>query len=239
MSFTELAERIQGEPLKLIRNISNIRLGYGIVQLADDPQTRQSVRLSKRENSGIGIDSDLPDPFLPKELEDYKLFGHPILGDYHKWSTFNNDWRLVSANGHDPISDELQLRVFYLMTDEQIAMRGAVINQSRVNPASGESTIVPTLSPAFDNLKSRRFSDYGTPDRTIEAMLENPKWRENARTYCRLLMMQNFDLFQTDRERMVYEMADQMGRQKFPDTARPAVDAMHELFTRYIAQMQH
>ena len=241
MGYDALFERLMGEPANLVRLISDIRLGYEIVKLVDGPETKPLVRLSARDDSGIGIDSDLPTTFLPQGLEDLKLFGRPIFGDYHNWSTFNSSWGPVSFSGSHQISEELYYRVHHLMSDDEIATEGATVKKDEIHPVSGKTVTVEVASPAFDFLRLRRSRNEGTPyipDRTIDFLSDNPRWREDAKTYCRLLMEQKLEYFQRKKQSMLEGMADQIGPRKFPETAVPAYNAINELFQLYISQMQ-
>ena len=118
-----------GFPFTLFRNASELRLGYEIVRLAENPTTRDSLRLSGREGAGIGIDSDLSSVVFPQEVI-------TRLGDYHGWSALHRyNWPIIGSKNHrlrdaidkvtrvgvmQPDDEAEHIGIIYATSDEKI-----------------------------------------------------------------------------------------------------------------------
>lgn len=243
MEFEAFEKGLLGEALELVKLASELRLGYEIVRLADESRTKAALRISGREERGIGIDSDLPKPFLPRELE-------ARLGDYHTWSTFNRDWRHIGAGFSHPndifrrysTGEELLLRVVYLLTDEEIADRDAEINKAVLHPNFGWFN-TKIASPHFEHLLVYKLGlpktqGIVTSEDRIRA-LENPQWRDYAKEFCRLAMEDRRQYLAKNRQTLLEQLADVREGKKIIPTAEPTVNAINGLLNLYLAQMQH
>ncbi|MEN9626387.1 MAG: hypothetical protein RL557_715 [archaeon] len=229
MTFQAFERGLWGLPYQFVEQLSRLRLGYEVVSLADKIELKTQLKISKREDAGIGVNSDVS-PFIPKELESQ-------LTDYHTWSLFNTYWAAIDLFNPSEELSELQYRVLYLIRDEELAHKNVVLRRCVVNPVSGEQSIVEEASPHFDYLISERERTVTSEDKL--RAFENPLWRQYARRLSHLSLVSKQDYFQNNRKDMLEALADVSKGNKILETAKPTVDAIEQLLVKYISETSH
>ena len=216
-----------GSPFTLFKNASELRLGYEIVRLAENPAAKDSLRVSGREDAGIGIDSNLPNLIFPKEAE-------TRLGDYHQWSALHK-YNWLPMGGERRELRDIVDRVRLMLTDEHFA-EYRITKRVRTHPVSGETVITEGISPTFEFAYMGRFKNI-TSEEKIRT-LEDPQWRGYAKIASRVGVEQILKELESNKQTALEQLADISGGKAVLESAAPRFDAIERLLKSYIEQMR-
>lgn len=198
---------------EIITDARRARLGYELIQLAESPQ-RELIRVSPRENAGIGIDSDLPSPFFISK------YAEGPSADYHQWSLFGNDSNNVG------IEDELVQKVILLMDEETIEHLKKLTERQRQGASYGLG-FGAMASPSAGIIGSiygdaaRAAREPKKVQAKIQALFSDQQWRDYAKKLNVQLLAFAEEGFQKDRENIKNELGN------------AAVEALEEILSVY------
>ncbi len=217
-------DRIHSTGYSILEAASKARLGYEIVNLAEDPQQRIFLRLSSRGETGVGIDSDLPNSFfIPKDA-----------GDYHKWSVFSLGDKFIAVGMNRP---ELSDRVIYLVPDHELE----TINKARseVDKEFSRFGIAAVASPRVHiaHMIQSGAENYSSSEGKIEAIMNKAEYRKQASEFCRVSMQYIQEWISRSAETIMEEHDDIHKGKKVPETSKPLLNDLTALVNMYAEEM--
>jgi|TARA_B100002003_G_C14120405_1_gene538845 hypothetical protein len=183
------------------------RLGHELLKLVESPKTK--IQVSPREEGGLGMDSDLPNPFfIPKDA-----------GDYRKWTLFGLD----SNTPH--IDKELVQRITYFMSEESIK----ALRENGINKQNMSTTIYGSAST---ELRSGRKNQV-----KIQALMSDKLWRDHAKKFNVQLLKSAQSLLSEIAEILLEELDDIKDEKRVVGSSQPVLDDLERLFQVYAEEM--
>ncbi len=207
-----------GMAYEIIRSACAGRLGYTVTRLLEEPGC--VVRLSPREDAGIGIDSDIP--------EALRFHTPGTAGDYHQWSMFSLRER---RPGHH-LSD---IAVYNMPPEALKTLRGL---KRRVNDLRSVGIWFDTVSLAIGSLIYENRKSSVTSEGKIAQITNNPEWRRCARDFSVQLVKEARSDLEKDSGKMLEQLDDINRGKRVVGTAQPVVDAIRSLLDMYAHDLE-